>query len=101
LKEYLTVIGGAGWGERGGERVGERVGEKVGENLTENQNKILKAIMQEPRITASKLSKILHISVRKTEENIRKLKDIELLVRIGPDKGGHWKVVEKNEKVNG
>ncbi len=78
-----------------GERVGERVGEKVGENLSENQNKIIKAIMQEPRITASKLSKILHISVRKTEENIKKLKDIGLLVRIGPDKGGHWKVVEE------
>jgi ATP-dependent DNA helicase RecG len=73
----------------------ERVGEKVGENLSENQSKVIKAIMQEPRISASKLSKILGISVRKTEENIKKLKDIGLLIRIGPDKGGHWKVVEE------
>lgn len=88
-------------GGRVGGRVGERVGEKVGENLSENQKKIINAVMREPRISALKLSKILGISVRKTEENIKKLKENGLLVRIGPDKGGHWKVVEKNEKVKG
>ena len=27
------------------------------------------------------------------KKNIRKLKDANLISRVGPDKGGHWEVV--------
>jgi len=40
------------------------------------------------------LSKIIEISSRKIEENIVKLKIKGLLVRIGPAKGGSWKIKE-------
>jgi ATP-dependent DNA helicase RecG len=34
------------------------------------------------------------ISKRKIEENIRKLKKLGFLKRIGSTKGGHWEVAE-------
>jgi ATP-dependent DNA helicase RecG len=76
----------------------DRVGDRVGENLSENQKKIINALTQEPRMSALKLSLVLGISLRKTEENISKLKENGLLVRVGPDKGGRWKVVERELK---
>jgi ATP-dependent DNA helicase RecG len=44
-------------------------------------------------ISALRLSEILGISLRKTEQNIKKLKETGQLVRIGLDKGGHWKAI--------
>ena len=78
-----------------GEKVGKRVGDKVGENLTENQSLIIKNMVKNPNISARDLSDIIGISQRKIEENISKLKKKGILERIGPAKGGHWKVVEK------
>ena len=67
-------------------------GEKVGEKITKNQQEIITYIFQNPNITISELSVLLEISKRKTEENIAKLKTKGKLERIGPDKGGYWKV---------
>lgn len=43
----------------------------------------------------SVLSKYVDISPRKIKENIRKLKDIGILMRIGPDKGGYLEIIKK------
>ncbi|MEA2082024.1 MAG: ATP-binding protein [Elusimicrobiota bacterium] len=72
--------------------VRKKVVEKVVEKVTENQKKILDEIRGNKFITAKKLSEIIEISERKIQENIKKLKQKKLLKRIGPDKGGHWKV---------
>jgi len=72
----------------------EKVGEKVGENLTENQLIILENIANNPRLSAKKLSDIVGISSRKVEENIKKLKDLKILERVGSAKGGYWKIIE-------
>jgi ATP-dependent DNA helicase RecG len=88
-RQFIAVFKRKGVG-----RVGEKVGEKVGERLTENQRKILEAILENPQISAKKLSVLVGISSRKIEENISKLKEKGLLKRIGPDKGGHWEVLK-------
>ena len=67
----------------------------AGEKVTENQRIILKSIEQNQYITIPELSAIIKISERKTKENLSKLKAKGFLERIGPDKGGHWKVNEK------
>ncbi|MDR2346565.1 MAG: hypothetical protein LBE18_10900 [Planctomycetaceae bacterium] len=41
------------------------------------------------------LSVIVGISERKTKENISKLKTKGLLERVGPDKGGYWKIKDQ------
>ena len=69
--------------------------EKVVEKVTENQKAIMLAIKKNPFVTAFELSEILGISLRKTKENMRKLREAGLIRRIGPDKGGHWEVVEE------
>jgi ATP-dependent DNA helicase RecG len=76
------------------ERVGERVGEKVGEkmSLTENQKKIIDLIGGDKTISAKKIAEIIGISVRKTEENLAKLRDKGIIKRVGPAKGGYWEI---------
>lgn len=43
-------------------------------------------------MSAKALSDSVGISIRKTEENLRKLREKNLLKRIGPARGGYWEV---------
>jgi len=54
--------------------------------------KILGAITNNPLITQIELSEITGLTRRGVEYNLSKLKAKGLIERIGPDKGGHWKV---------
>lgn len=67
----------------------------IGCESAENRIGDMLAIKKNPFVTASELSEILGISLRKTKENMRKLHEAGLIRRIGPDKGGHWEVVEE------
>jgi ATP-dependent DNA helicase RecG len=55
-------------------------------------NKIIVLINKNPKITIPEMSKEIGITERSVERNINKLKEQALLVRIGSDKGGYWKV---------
>lgn len=77
------------------EKVTEKVTKKVTKKVTENQRKILDNISKNSSITVKELSKIVGISERKIKENTSKLKKKGLLKRIGPAKGGYWKVIIK------
>lgn len=85
--EYLKLAG-----ETKLEGVTEKVIEKVRERVTENQKRILEEITKNRYITIKRLSESIGISERKTQENIKKLKGKRLLKRVGPDKGGYWKI---------
>jgi len=70
--------------------------EKSSEKSVEKSSeKIIKTIRNNPDISAGEIANIIGISQRAIEKNIAKLKRRNLLKRIGPDKGGHWKVIEK------
>ncbi len=92
LKEVLGEEGANGIEE---ERVGEKVGEKVGENLTGNQRQILALLHRHPHMAARELAQHVGISDRKIEQNIARLKELGLLKRIGPARGGYWASNEK------
>jgi ATP-dependent DNA helicase RecG len=36
----------------------------------------------------------LNLSTKAIEKNIKQLKELKLIERIGPDKGGYWKVTK-------
>ncbi|MBS1651835.1 MAG: winged helix-turn-helix transcriptional regulator [Bacteroidetes bacterium] len=72
--------------------------EKVVDNLTENQQEILKLVKNDKYVSAREISTKIGISSRKTQENIKKLKENGLLERIGPAKGGYWKIVETSKQ---
>jgi len=45
-------------------------------------------------VTIEELSALLNKTTRAIEKNLFKLKASGLIERIGPDKGGHWKVIK-------
>ncbi|MGB5988315.1 MAG: ATP-binding protein [Marinifilaceae bacterium] len=60
--------------------------------LNETEWEILKLIFDNNRITISELAKERLISTRSIEKNIKKLKEKDILERVGADKGGFWKI---------
>ena len=63
---------------------------KTTEKTTE---KIMSVMKSMPDVTLAELANATGLSVDGVRWNIRKLKDANLIRRIGPDKGGHWEVV--------
>ena len=58
---------------------------------------ILDAIRNNPKITTIKLSEQLQITRMTLHRDLEKLKNEGIIERIGPDKGGYWKVVKNRE----
>jgi len=57
--------------------------------------KIIRLIKENPMITIQELSKETKLSNQGVIWNLTKLKKKNTIKLIGPDKGGHWEVVEK------
>ena len=66
--------------------------EKTTEKTTE---KVIRLLEGNPYMTATQLADKLGVTVDGVDYNIRKLKKIGRIVRIGGDKGGHWEVIKK------
>ena len=58
------------------------------------REKIIRAIIENKFITTSELAHLIGITEKDVEYQIQKLKSEEVIKRIGPDKGGHWEVIE-------
>lgn len=76
------------------------VTENVIENVTEksmtDEEKIISAIRKNPNISTTELSKI----IGKTRRTVaRVIESSEKIVRVGPDKGGHWEIKKKEPQV--
>ena len=57
-----------------------------------NSTRILDILSIHPRYTTAELAEILGISAKGVEKHIARLKQSGALLRVGPDKGGHWLV---------
>jgi len=55
--------------------------------------KILEYIAESPETTIPELAEVTGVTTRSVERNIKKLQDAGKLRRVGPAKGGHWKVL--------
>jgi ATP-dependent DNA helicase RecG len=79
------------------ENVIENVIESVIENVIENDREelILRAIKTDSYISTTQLAKQLNVTWRTVMRDFEKLKVKGLLERIGADKGGYWKIIEK------
>jgi predicted HTH transcriptional regulator len=56
--------------------------------------RVLSAIQKNPTILTEELAEMLDLTVDGIKWQIRKLKNLELLRRVGPDRGGYWEVLE-------
>lgn len=62
--------------------------------LIKNQKRIVTEINKNNFITQKELSKIVNITERNIRNNIAKLKNLNIIKRNGPDRGGHWEVIK-------
>ena len=60
--------------------------------VVKNSTRILELLATHPRYTTSDLAGILGISNKGVEKHLANLKKTGALVRLGPDKGGYWRV---------
>ncbi len=56
--------------------------------------KILELLYKDQDMAIPQLAEHIGITTRAIEKNIKKLQDAGKLRRVGPDKGGHWEVLE-------
>jgi predicted HTH transcriptional regulator len=64
------------------------------ENDIKGLVKILNLIKEDKHITIPEIARRIELSTRAVEKQIAKLKEQNKLKRIGPDKGGHWEVID-------
>jgi ATP-dependent DNA helicase RecG len=69
-------------------------GEKFGENRT--QDLIMEMMIAVPTISAQAIADELGITSRAVEKNIRAMKKLGYIERVGAAKGGHWVVKRHN-----
>ena len=59
-----------------------------------NQKKILSLIDKNPVITANEIADKLNLTERAVRKNLAKLKEMNILIRIGSRKTGEWKILK-------
>jgi ATP-dependent DNA helicase RecG len=84
--------------ERVSEGLPEGLPDKLPEGLPENARKIIEMIKSNPHVTIDELSNALGISRTSIKKNVNKLKEKGIVERIGPDKGGHWQIMENKNQ---
>lgn len=55
---------------------------------------IMKMIAANPQITGALMAEKLNITTRAVEKQIAKLRALGKIVRVGPNKGGHWEIIQ-------
>ena len=68
------------------------INSEMSEKTLDMSEKILEIIKNNPCVTIKELSVSLNKVTRTVERNIKNLKSKGLIERIGPDKGGYWKI---------
>ena len=97
--ENSGVNGGINGGVNGGVNGGNDFGDKVrirekAQKLTETQEKILDCIAEDKYISVKKIADRIDISRRTVENNIKKMKESDIVVRHGSPKNGYWEIIE-------
>ena len=76
----------------GGENV--KTGGENTKQRAKSRDNIIRLIRQNPNITMSEIASSVGISAKAVEKLIARMKKDGVLVRVGPDKGGSWEIVD-------
>lgn len=71
--------------------IGDNNGDISGDNQSD-RNKVLLLLEKEPDITAKRMSEQTGLSTRKISRIIRELRESEVIIRMGSNGKGHWKI---------
>ena len=88
LDMILRTLKARGESQGGKKKVVRKGGKKTVDRL-------LELIRDNPKITFAEMVSAAGISRSAIQKHIKRLKDAQRLRRVGPDKGGHWEVIEK------
>ena len=80
------------------EKTTEKWPEKWPEKWLEKGQKILDAISNDKSITIAKLEVELRIGHTTLKKILREMQNENIIRRVGPDKGGHWEIVNNDVK---
>jgi len=67
------------------------------EKLTDNQKMILELIKNNPSIPKKEMSETIGIRSSSIDKNIATSKEKGYIERVGPAKGGHWEIINKQK----
>ena len=73
---------------------GKTTEKSVEKSVEKSAEKILKAINDNPLVTVKELVNIVGLTRRGIEKQIATLKMNGIIRRVGPDKGGHWEIIQ-------
>jgi ATP-dependent DNA helicase RecG len=59
-----------------------------------SSQKIVSLMAENPNITINQLADIIGVSDRTIKKYIASLQSENIIKRVGPDKGGHWEVLQ-------
>ena len=91
----LLENGGIGINEESSQKIDPSdVGVNVGANVGVNEERIFTLIKANANLTAQEASEKLDISKRQAERLFAKLKEKNIIRRVGADKGGHWEIIQ-------
>ena len=77
----------------------QKTTQKTSQKTTQKTTqKIIEAIMGNSNISIEELAVICGLSRDGINYNIRNLKKQGIIRRVGPDKGGHWEVIQPEKK---
>jgi predicted HTH transcriptional regulator len=75
--------------EEGGQKI-IKVDRKGGQKT---RDKILDMITQDAKVTSNQMAKNLGINRSAVSKHLKKMQADGIIKRVGPDKGGHWKII--------
>jgi predicted HTH transcriptional regulator len=65
--------------------------------LTETNQKIIEMLRRDEKSTQKKISEELGVSLRTVKRNMAALQENGVIVRVGSNKSGYWKVNRESE----
>jgi predicted HTH transcriptional regulator len=84
--------------EKSGQESGqenEKSRQKSGQKNEKSRQKIVSLMAENPNITTFEMANKLNMSRSGITKQIAILQEQNIIRRVGPDKGGHWEIVEK------
>lgn len=73
----------------------EPINENENNDLSDTERKIIALMKENPRITKAEIARLLGMSASGVKYNLQKLRDKEIVDRIGGSKLGNWVIKEK------
>ena len=95
VRKGLSEKGGKKSSLKSREKTTQESGKKTTQKTTQKtSDQILRLLGENPKLTRRALAVAIGLSEDGVKWNLQQLKAVGRLRRVGPDKGGHWEVVE-------